>query len=261
MLTLLLVLGCRESAQAPAEISELTRFLAVELDNEDPQVMRSGIEQLYAHLETLDIEEGSLVDERSWLLQGLTEEDLAALDRPDRDPGLTLNIGIVGAEDHSIDEHAPYMMWADQTVLNSGIEYYTREFPEDADGGCFVEASCERILTFNHAIRKNAVYEVYYESFKVWRWIELEDGRRAVSAFAWFPQSWPTTNGHEGHLWQSYEVDVWLEAPDGGVWRYYAGYSESDIVEGEDLVLGTVRSATQTRYDTEEEAAAGELSP
>jgi hypothetical protein len=254
---LLLSLACRESAQAPAEISELTRFLAVELDNPEPEVMRAAVEQLYLQLEPIDMD-GSLVDERSCLLEGFSESELSGLDRPERSPGATLNIGIVGAEAHPIDDHADYMMWADQTPLNSGIEYYTREFPEAEDGDCFVDGSCERILTFNHAVRKNAVYEVYYESHKVWRWITLEDGRRGVVGFAWFSESWPTTSGHEGHLWQSYEVDVWLEVPEG-VWRYYAGYSESDIVDGEDLVLGTVRSATQTRYETEEEAAGGQL--
>ena len=255
---ILVLLACRPSPEAPAEIDELTRYLARTVEDEDAAVVLAGVEQLEAHMATVDLD-GSLVDDRSWLLDALTEAELEGRTVPDRDLEDTANIGIVGREAHDLDDHLPYMMWADQTPLNSGIQYYTRTFPEDADGACFVEKTCERILTFNHAIRENALYEMYYESFKVWRRVEGPDGREAVVAFAWFEESWPTISGKDAHLWQSFEVDVWLEPAEGGVWRYYAGWSESDLTDSDDIALGTVRSATETRYETEEAAAAGEL--
>lgn len=250
----LVLVGCRKSPEAPTEIDDLSGFLAAAVGR-DPEAVAAGAVQLEAHLATIDME-GSLVDERSWTLSALTETALEGRTHPERDLSATANIGIVGAEAHDLDKHLPYMMWADQTSLNSGIQYYTREFPEDGDGACFAEKSCDRITTFNHAIRENHLYTVYYEVNKIWDRVALEDGREAVVAFAWFEQSWPTTAGKDAHLFQSYELDVWLEPPEGGVWRYYVGWSESDLADP-DVSLGTVRSATETRYATEEEAAAG----
>ncbi|MCP4808393.1 MAG: hypothetical protein GY913_06205 [Proteobacteria bacterium] len=256
---ILLFLACRPSPEAPEAIDDLSRYLAANVTHEDDGVVLAGLAQLEAHLAGVDME-GSLVDERSWLLGPLTDTELEGRTHPDRDLDATINIGIVGAEAHDLDDHLPYMMWADQTPLNSGIQYYTREFPDTGDGDCFVDKSCPQIQTFNHAIRENHLYTVYYESLKDWRLIDLGDDRQAVVALAWFEESWPTTAGKDAHLWQSYELDVWLE-PQGeeGVWRYYVGWSESDLSEGEDVVAGSVRSATETRYETEESAAAGEL--
>ncbi|HJN73041.1 MAG TPA: hypothetical protein QGF58_03810 [Myxococcota bacterium] len=256
---LLAALACRKSPEAPAEISELTRYLAREVQDEDIEVLAAGVEQLDAHLATIDME-GDIVDERSWIVDVLTEDDVALYEHPDRSLDVLVTLGVVGEELHAIEDHAPYMMWVDQTNINAGVVYYTRTFPDTEDGSCFAEGSCESILTFNHSIRENALYEVYLEVYKYWRWVELDDGRRAVVAFAWFEESWPTTNGKEAHLWQNFELDVWMDHPtDEKIWRYYVSWTENDVAESADIVQGMIRGTTESRYETEEAAAGGEI--
>ena len=258
---LLLALACRKSPEAPAEIDDLTRYFVREIQNEDPEVVAAGLESLDAVLAGIDLDDGDIVDERSWSLSPLDDEDLALYDRPDRDLDDLVSIGVVGAALHPIEQHADYMMWTDQTNINHGVVYYTRTFPDTDDGSCFVERSCETILTFNHSIRDNALYEVYLEVFKTWRWVDFGEGRQAVVAFAWFEQSWPTTNGKDATLWQNFELDVWMDKPDpdDGVMRYYTSWTENDVADSEDIVAGTIRGATESRYENEEKAANGEI--
>ena len=80
-------------------------------------------------------------------------------------------------------------------------------------------------------------------------------------AFAWFEESWPTTNGKDAHLWQNFELDIWMAKPnpEDGILRYYTSWTENDVAESDDIVAGTIRGATESRYENEEKAAGGEI--
>jgi len=256
----MVLVGCRKSPEAPAEISDLTRFLVRELQTEEADVLGAGLDSLDAHLRTVDMD-GSIVDDRSWSVSNLSDEDLGDYAHPGRDLNDLISIGVVGAELHPIENHAEYMMWPVQDNINNGVVYYHRNFPETEDGSCFVDRSCESILTFNESVRDNALYEVYLEVWKSWHWVDFGDGRQAVVAFAWFEESWPTTDGKDATLWQNFELDVWMDKPNpsDGIWRYYVSWTENDVADSEDIVAGTIRGAAETRYEDEEKAAGGEI--
>lgn len=232
LIVLLLLVGCAPLPEAPTELNELSRYLYREYNHEDPRVMQEGMANMYDFLATLDLATEEKED-RSFVPENLHDEDVVDIVRPDRPLEDCLPISIGGLSRHRIEDHALLMIQPDQTEAEASANFYDRTFPELADPSCFLDRTCDLLVTSNHAERQNLLLHVEFILYKNFRWVEVldddgEHARWAIVARSWFDQEW---HGEEGNnsLLQSYATDLWFEADDGGVWRYQTLWSESEI--------------------------------
>jgi hypothetical protein len=162
-------------------------------------------------------------------LPALTEDDIASVDHPDRDPAAALGAVADAVSVHSLDQHAAFVLLADQSVVNpDDYTKYDRTFPEG--GECFDGQGCDLLRTWNDII-KNAAFNVTipYQYEKDYRWVQYEtaegDARTAMVAQGSVPIESFGDDGTNGIL-QSYTLDVFLGQPDGGIHRVQAQWTE-----------------------------------
>lgn len=263
-LALLLAPGCAPPPEAPTELSDLSRYLYREYDDEDPRVMQAGARNLFDFLQTVDLAADATVD-RAFAPENLREEDVADITRPDRPLENCLPLGIGGLSRQSIEDHALLMVQPDQTEAEASANYYDRTFPETDDPSCFVDRTCDRLVTVNDAERQNALLRVQFILFKDFRWVEIldEDGgheRWSIVARSWFEESFEGENGNNALL-QSYASDLWFEADDGTVQRYQTLWSESRIAGDpeENIILGILRSSIDGSFERADDVIDGLL--
>lgn len=238
-LLILLLSGCAPLPEAPTELNELSRYLYREHANDDARVMQRGAANMFDYLATLPLD-GERAD-RSFEPENLHDEDVVDIERPDRPLENCLPVSIGGLSRHRIEDHALLMTQVDQTAAEASANYYDRSFPELDDPSCFVDRTCDLLVTSNDAERQNALLKVQFILYKDFRWVEIldDDGehvRWAIVARSWFDQEWYGEEGNNALL-QSYASDLWFEADDGGVWRYQTLWSESDVGDTEDSVV------------------------
>jgi hypothetical protein len=255
--------GCAPPPEAPTELSDLSRYLYREYDNEDPRVMQAGARNMFDLLATLDLTGDR--SERSFEPEDLRDEDVADLTRPDRPLENCLPLGIGGTSRHRIEDHARLMIQPDQTEAEASATYYDRSFPEVADPSCFLDRECDLLVTVNDAERQNALLTVRFILFKNFRWVEILDAdgdheRWAIVARSWFEQEWEGEQG-ENALLQSYASDLWFEDDAGAVWRYQTLWSESRTTPQADdaIVLGILRSSIDGSFGRADDAIDGLL--
>jgi len=255
--------GCSPPPEAPTELTELSRYLYREYNNEDPRVMQGAASNMYDFVETLDLE-SSLVD-RSFEPGNLLDDDVFDIARPDRPLSNCLPISIGGLSRQRIEDHALLMIQPDQTEAEASATYYDRSFPDESDPTCFLDRSCDLLVTVNDAERSNLLLTVEFVLFKNFRWVEIldEDGeheRWAIVARSWFEEEWEGAQG-ENSLLQSYASDLWFEADDGTVWRYQTLWSESRISPEpeESVVRGILRSSINSSFGRADDAIDGLL--
>lgn len=262
LVALLLLVGCTPAPEAPQELSELTRYLLREFDDEDPRTLQSGLENLQAILAELDLEGPR--SERSFLPDHLQADDLVDLPRPDVPLDGCVPVAVAGRSEHSPDLFGRYTQVVDQSPAEPTASSYARTFVEPQDHACFAEASCERLITANQVRRTNAVYTVDYVLLKDFQWVPMtadgeETGERALLSRAWMDESAVGVNG-QNTIVQSFTLDAFLPV-DGGTWRYHALYSEADLaVEVDDeITAGTIRLSIDQHFDAHDAAISDEF--
>lgn len=243
--------ACKAPPEAPGDLEDLSRYLFREWDAEDPAVMEAGVANLDELLGDLDLTGN--VNDRSFQIGPLDEEDVVAIDRPeDRDLDDCLGVAVARESPWSVEDHARLQSEADQSEWESSAPDYERVFTRG--GECFADGTCEVMETVNHVTRSNALLRVPFVLCKNFRWVELEDGRQAIAARSWFERSWPGESGNT-MLWQSYAVDLWIGQPGGETWRYQALWSESDVgISGDNLIVGTLKAGTEAIFQAGDDA-------
>ncbi|NOY24643.1 MAG: hypothetical protein GXP62_02115, partial [Oligoflexia bacterium] len=116
---------------------------------------------------------------------------------------------------------AQVVMLADQTPVEpSSPDLYARDFLEGGD--CWRDRGCDVLRTVNDVERKNILYQVRYQLWKDYRWVDLGlpdpadvptgedavdpgDPRWAILIRAWISD---TAYGDGVTIWQSYAVEV-----------------------------------------------------
>jgi hypothetical protein len=229
--------ACAAPPEAPTELASLSRYLFREWGADDLRAQEAGIANLRAQLGGIDL--GGERAGRSYLVDDLEEGDVAAIDRPDRPLANCLPVAIGGLSRHPIAAHARLLVEPDQTAPEPGAVSYLRQFLDPTDPACFIDRTCEALLTRNEVHRENALMSVHFVLWKDFRWVDDGDGA-AIFARAWFDQSWPGDQANTALL-QSYTVDLWLSSPDGLVWRFQTNWAESDLgVEVDDEIVSNV---------------------
>lgn len=250
-LLLSLTTACTRPPEAPSELDDLARYLYRTWGDEDERVQVAGLTNLEVFLEGAD-EGAGLTDKtgiqaRSWELELLEPDDVANLpERPDRDLGGMIALGVAHDSPHPIACHATVQTLVDQLpVEKSSATDYTRTFLDEEDGDCFPSADCDVLRTNNDIRRANLFFAARFDLRKDFRWFELEDGRTAFYSRSWLPTSFPGEDG-EGMMWQSYSIDVWIERPGQRSWRWQVLWTETDTGESfpEGAELGAIKSGT-----------------
>ncbi|MEL6345467.1 MAG: hypothetical protein AAFV53_20330 [Myxococcota bacterium] len=248
LLSSLALLGCKAPVEAPSELNELSRYLYREWDNEDPEVMQRGLENLAVFMDGLDMDAG--VNDRSFLMEPPTAEDLADIDRPEeRDPADMLGVSVAFKSQWTVADHARLQKKSDQTPTEPTAESYAR----DADpSDCFTARSCDTIRTVNEIRRENFLMKVNFTLYKDFRWVDVDGGQALISR-SWTDQIWEGDGG-DGAIYQSHSIDVWM--PDGNSSRrWQLVWSESDVgVSDEDLITGTLKVTVDNIFDKGDKA-------
>lgn len=200
--------------------------------------VRSLEEQVYL---SVDVEADNSND-RALTPASLSEEDVADVDHPSRDPGLCIAVAVAGLSSHPVDRHAELQLLSDQTPIEPySPDQYDRTFLEGED--CWLGGACEYLRTENDLVKDNFLMTIPYVLYKDFRWVDLDlpdpadvaEGEEAVNEgeprWAVVARAW-TTEAAEGEsgantIHQSYTVEMWVPRDGGGFVRQ-GGESNAD---------------------------------
>jgi len=238
---------------APTELSDLSAYLFREFDSEEFGVLEVGMGNLRDFLVD-DLGEADKVAYRGLVI---TEEDLAAIERPDRDPDDCQPVAVAMRSPHSADAHSTVMVLADQTPVepNSPVTY-DRTFLEPTNPDCFPDQGCLRLNTMNDIIKEHDLgYEIAYEMNKDYRWVEMDEP--GSGDWALLGRSWCAEQAAdpvlEIEINQSYSVDAFL-AHEGTVIRYMGLYSENIMLDFDDeQIMGVTEIGIEALFEATDE--------
>ncbi|MCB9796325.1 MAG: hypothetical protein H6741_26825 [Alphaproteobacteria bacterium] len=222
---LLLAVGCKKPVEAPAEVEELSSFLFMEWDNEDPAVMEAGLVNLLAIADGLDL--SAEVEERAFTVQGgISREEVEAYVEHDFDPQDTDAVGIFYRSPYSVAEHMLHVALTDRTMVEpSSPNIYNREWIQGEPQALLAE-DFEIINAMNDVERENFLFELRFDLDKYWRVVRTPDGEQAVFARSFNVDS--CDNGGNISLLHAYSVDVFVPDGDGTV-RFQAAWQRTEM--------------------------------
>jgi hypothetical protein len=238
------LLGCQRPVEAPTEMDELSRFLLRDFEVEEPEGLALGLDHLRPLLED--------APEEGWSLGPLSLLDLGDLSPPDgRDPADARGLAVVHASPHPVADHVALMLLEDMTPCSPTADSYDRSFLEGQE--CFAGAGCEYLRTVNEITRSNLMMSMGFTLYEDYRWVE-----GAVLSRNWIAAS---AHGDEdsNHLWQDWEVEVWLPSEDGGTLRLWAMWTEAEYAGiSEELAEVTGRMGLVDAMEAQDAVIAGE---
>ncbi len=250
--------GCTPAPEAPTELSDLSRYILAEFDSDDPRVLEGALANLADVFVDVDLE-GDLRDERTFVTDKLTVEDLAGIETPPgTDPQNLVPISVVGRSRHPVANHMAFQRQPDQLPAEPSAETYVRAYLAPDDPTCFgVDEDCTLLRTENDIRRVNALMRVDFVLFKDFRLVEVDEeaGLQGLAARSWLTQSWDGENGST-RLIQSYTEDIFIDLPEGGSLRYQMLQTETDLGPdvADSLVQAVVRGSIDSSFGAADDA-------
>ncbi len=252
-------MGACAPPEAPTELNDLSRYMYREWDATDERTRVAGMANLDAFLTTVDV--GSdVLDDRTWTLTDLQDEDVATITRPDRPLENCFGIGMAYQSRWPASDHARLQIEPDQVPTEPTAEFYDRTITNVDDPSCFVDQSCDHIDTSNDMRRKTLLYSVDSVLLKNFRWVNYTDAegveRTSFYSRSWYDQPWPGDKD-KTTVWQSYSIDVWMDRGDGTAWRYQTLWNETEIggiVVTDGAATATVRPGTENVFEAGDDA-------
>lgn len=226
--------------------SDLNQYLFANFDAEDPVRMQQGVEALIDQLAEVDLT-GDQGDRRWNQPTLLTEEYYGgATIWADADPYDQVSVAVAGWSAFPPAEQATITTIADQTPFESSSSAaYNRTVRSGGD--CFASGDCAVLDTINEVHRDNALLDVWYDTPKFFRWIELTDGTSAFVARAWLEEAYTGENG-ANTLEQFTALEV--KAPlDGGTLLYTIVWGASDPPLGEVIVQNATANGIDEAWE------------
>ncbi|MFN7144012.1 MAG: hypothetical protein ACK4YP_09565 [Myxococcota bacterium] len=225
---LALLVACTPPEEAPVEFSDAARYGLQHFDDEAPDALSPPIlaleEEIYA---SLDMTSQTSAD-RALEMEVLTEEDVAGVEHPDRDPALAVPPTAVARESaFGLDDHVRIATRTDLSPMEpASPNLYARTLVDGGD--CWADRGCAFLRTENRIRKENAVMNLEYDLNKDYRWVALADGREAIAARSWQKES---ATGESGAttFWQSFTFEIFVPRDDGTVLRMMALWSESEL--------------------------------
>jgi hypothetical protein len=187
----------------------------------------AGTATLKKFIRDLDPEEAPL-DDRAFSMPPLEESSWGTITGPKgTDAEMQIPIAVVGASSEKLRANRDLMLEKNQVCIESGsTKYYSRSFDEGKD--CFASGECEYLLTTNEVRKETALAKVWYDLYKDFRTVVLEDDTEVVYSRSWTEESFLADGGN--NTWdQLYTFEAWI--PDGGgtTLRFYVIWSEAHI--------------------------------
>lgn len=224
---LVLGTGCHKApVEAPGEIGELAAYLFENFDTETGEELIAGTPTLKKFILDLDPENADL-DDRSFSMPPLTEDSWGTITGPKgADPDLQLPIAVSGSSDNKLKAHRELMLEKNQVCIESAsTKYYARTLDEGKD--CFVSGECEYLITTNEVRKETALAKVWYDLYKDYRNIVLDDGTEVVYGRSWTEEQFLADGGN--NTWdQTYSLEAWIPKGDKTL-RFYVLWSEAHI--------------------------------
>lgn len=211
-------------------------------DHEDPVALAGHVADLREWAEGKGEPEG-------WGIAPLADEDVAALDRPDRPIADADGAAGFAASPHDLDSHVALVMRADQSVVGSNYERFDRTFPEGGD--CFADGACPLLRTWNDIEKVTLGVHLPYAYEKDYRWV----GGDAIVARGWVAEEAWSDDGSTA-IHQSYNLDVFL-AEEEGILRLQVQWAEldlgvlDDVASDEQLLSLSVSGLLEVLEDTD----------
>lgn len=251
MLFLTLVLACKDpvdadsveitdgNADAPTDLNSLTAYMFREWDNDDVGVLVAGLENIESIGADYPVTDSNFANRSFEGVQALTTEDVGDVEllhgySPENAGG----VGLFLQSEFSIEQHVGLFTLADQTPIEPASPYYSRTITDGET--CFPTMECDTMSADNDVERKNIVVDTEHQTTKVWRWVELSDGRMAVAGRTWQPDL--ADSDKEDKIYQNYSVEVWIPN-DAGTLRFITTWSENSFEFADSLIIGSVNDA------------------
>lgn len=207
--------GCaKPPPEAPKELGDLGLFLFKHFEDEDPAEMSAGV----LNLKGLIAEEMKKEEkDRPVTMPILEGDNLGGLSIPDGvDAEAQVPIAIPATSVHPIDKQLVNILEPNQVCIESDSTIWAlRTFLTDT--ACFEDKSCDRLETSQEVRKENILAKVWYDQYKNYRWLTLEDAdgneSSAIIARSWIDKVFPA-DGDNNSWDQLFQIDVFIE--DGG---------------------------------------------
>ena len=250
-MSLLFFWACTAPVDAPAEIDELSAYLYANFNGngeDGERALPAGLLTLEDYLHTLDLSLSADVDNRTVSLSPLTAADLDGTSAPEG-VDLSLQVGVAVSAETSLtmEQEVSLMMDTNQVCIAAdSTAYHAVTVLSGRD--CFADASCDRMETDNEFFI-DSLSDGWLDTKKDYRWIELDDGRKAIVAREWMPNIAPATSG--SNSWdQRFAIVVWLPNPEGTkTLRYYALWSSVTTILTDEIYANLVKDGLDDYYN------------
>ncbi|MBM76413.1 MAG: hypothetical protein CMK59_13490 [Proteobacteria bacterium] len=253
MLLMTLIFACKDpidadsveakggNTEAPTDLNALTAYMFREWDNDDPSVLAAGLENIESIGSDYPVDESNFAERSFEGVEALTTEDVSDVELTHGyNPSDAGGVGIFLQSTFSVDDHVGLFVMADQTSIEPASPYYARTITDGET--CFPSQACDTMASENDVERKNLVVDTEHETIKVWRWIELSDGRMAISGRTWQPAL--ADSDKEDKIYQNYSIEVWIPNDDGTL-RFLTTWSENSFEFADALIIGSVNDALE----------------
>jgi hypothetical protein len=248
MLIALTLLACKRPPEAPEDLDELASFLFEEHANEDPQVLSAGLENLRAWFESdFDPKDRKCFELANGLLEATVDgldasaayQDPAAVSSRSATPLGGASAGTEGL--HRMDDYVDALVTIDQDVVfPKTFDEWSRTW-RLCDGLSFARRDCDQLESDEQQSANFGFgFKSEGESYNQYRWIELEDGRWAMSHRNWqlFP---PDVSNKLMEVADQYYLNTFVPSFDGkSVYRFQATWA----VFGDDVPEKTALDLT-----------------
>jgi hypothetical protein len=251
MLLLTLALACKDpvdadsvqatdgNSDAPTDLNALTAYMFREWDNDDVSAVAAGIENMEAISTDFPVDDSNFANRSFEGVVAMTEEDVSDVELTHGyNPNDASGVAIFIQSDFSIEDHLGLFTMADQTPIEPASPVYNRTITEGET--CFPSNDCDTMSSENDIERKNIVVDTEQQTSKVWRWIELSDGRMAIAGRTWQPAL--ADSEKEDKIYQNYSVEMWIPN-DAGTLRFLTTWSQNSFDFADVLILGSVNDA------------------
>lgn len=270
--------GCaRVTPDAKPEFSDAVVYLLEHFDGEESD-LSYVLTELEAQIYTSMDVSANQPNDRALTPGRLTEENLATLSRPDRDPTLAIPVAVAGISTFSPEDHKHIQLLVDHTPVEPySPNFYVRTFVEG--GECWLERECTVMKTKQDLTKENLLMTIEYSFLKDFRWINLNAHipdsvpRWGYLMRAWNEESFSGENG-KNHILQSYSIEMviprdglgfirdentvnaedgaWTEdSSGGGLLQMLSVWAETDLGGlnvSDDLVIATTRNGIDKNF-------------
>lgn len=184
---------------------------------------------------TKDIDYEGDFDQREFTVSPLPHDGLDITVPPETDPDDQTPAMVLGHSGFDLATNISTLLEPNQVCIEStSTRVYARTYTEGTPEA-FAAGDIDVLRSTNEVFKDLTFASGWYDLFKDFRRVELEDGREAIVARSWIEEVFV---GNGGTFFQTFALEVWLDDGDGEVDRTYAlwGQLQIGILDGDDLI-------------------------